>query len=225
LTSLYKGTVSLDQVLATGSTGIAEYSDRSDESGLLARSIGNFLALAIRLTAAMHEIHQQRIIHGAINPATILLKAEPSGTANPTLVRILALDLAAKASPQEPGGRLAYISPEQTGRMNWVVDHRTDLYSLGVIFYRLLTGQLPFAANDLLSLVHAHIAAIPHAACSNPPRPAAAALGHRGQAASERPSRSVSVGRWPRGGSGNLPDELAVHWAHRTFSAGPDRRV
>ena len=158
---LSKGTVSLDQVLATGSTGIAEYSDLPDESDILARSIGNFLVLAIRLAAATHEIHQQRIIHGAINPATILIEAEPNRTAGPTLVRILAPDLAAKASPREPGGRLAYISPEQTGRMNWVVDHRTDLYSLGVVFYRLLTGQLPFAATDLFSLVHAHIAAIP----------------------------------------------------------------
>ncbi|MBK9715102.1 MAG: hypothetical protein IPO81_28015 [Kouleothrix sp.] len=101
---------------------------------MLARRIRNFLALAIGLAAATREIHQQRIIHGAINPASILLEAEPSGAADPTLVRILALDLAAKASPREPGGRLAYISPEQTGRLNWVVDHRTDLYSLGVVF-------------------------------------------------------------------------------------------
>ena len=65
------GTVSLEQALAAGSAGIADRADRADEAGVLARSIGNFLTFAIDLAAATHEIHQQRIVRGAINPATI----------------------------------------------------------------------------------------------------------------------------------------------------------
>ncbi len=64
-----------------------------------------------------------------------------------------------------PEGVLAYVSPEQTGRMNRMLDYRTDFYSLGVVFYELLTGQRPFPSTDPLELVHAHIAKQP-----NPPQ-------------------------------------------------------
>src|SRR5690606_29127556 len=60
-------------------------------------------------------------------------------------------------------GSLPYIAPEQTQRMNRVIDHRCDFYSLGVMFYELLTGKLPFVANDLLGWIHCHIAEIPPA--------------------------------------------------------------
>src|SRR5690606_5140820 len=68
-----------------------------------------------------------------------------------------------QAAP-DPGkleGTLAYVSPEQTGRMNRVFDRRSDLYSLGVVLYRLFTGRLPFESDDPLELVHAHIARVP----------------------------------------------------------------
>src|SRR5690606_14279165 len=58
-------------------------------------------------------------------------------------------------------GTLAYIAPEQTGRMNRVVDSRADLYSLGASLYQLLTGQPPFAADDPMQLVHCHLARVP----------------------------------------------------------------
>ncbi len=58
-------------------------------------------------------------------------------------------------------GTLAYISPEQTGRMNRAIDYRTDFYSLGVTFYELLTGKLPFLTHDALELVHCHLARQP----------------------------------------------------------------
>lgn len=153
-----KGAVALDDLLASGA---ADSAGPAAESGGLAGGIGGFLALAIQLAAAAHAIHQQRGIHGAINPATILIEPPPAGAVGPPRARLLAPDLAAKAGPREPGARMAYISPEQTGRLGWGVDHRTDFYSLGLVFYRILTGQLPFAATDLPALVHAHIAAIP----------------------------------------------------------------
>ena len=61
-------------------------------------------------------------------------------------------------NPNVLEGTVAYISPEQTGRMNRMLDYRTDFYSLGVTFYELLVGQLPFVATDVLELVHCHIA-------------------------------------------------------------------
>ena len=67
-------------------------------------------------------------------------------------------------NPTVGEGTLAYISPEQTGRMNRAMDYRTDLYSLGVTFYELLTGQLPFPTIDALALMHAHIAKQPSCA-------------------------------------------------------------
>ena len=73
---------------------------------------------------------------------------------------------------QNPGhleGTLAYLSPEQTGRMNRGVDYRSDFYSLGVIFYELMTGQLPFESDSLMELVHSHIARQPIAVSRQQP--------------------------------------------------------
>ena len=64
-------------------------------------------------------------------------------------------------TPNVLEGALAYISPEQTGRMNRGIDYRSDYYSLGVIFYEMFTGQLPFQSNDAIELVHCHIAKSP----------------------------------------------------------------
>ncbi len=78
--------------------------------------------------------------------------------------------------PQAIEGTLAYLSPEQTGRMNRAVDYRTDFYSLGVTFYELLTGALPFQARDVLGWFHAHLASHPQ-----PPHELLPALGRAGQ--------------------------------------------
>jgi len=72
-------------------------------------------------------------------------------------------------NPNQLEGTLAYISPEQTGRMNRSLDYRTDLYSLGVTFYELLTGQLPFNSDSPMELVHCHIAKTPAPVCSIKP--------------------------------------------------------
>ncbi|MCC3576099.1 MAG: GAF domain-containing protein [Microcoleus sp. PH2017_40_RAT_O_B] len=122
-----------------------------------------FLNLAIRLTSILGEIHQHNIIHKDINPSNIVF--------NPTTgqVKIVDFGLATILSPENPlvrepnllEGTLAYISPEQTGRMNRSIDYRTDFYSLGVTFYELLSYRLPFETTDALELVHCHLAREP----------------------------------------------------------------
>ncbi len=126
-------------------------------------SLSDFLPLAIEIAEILSYLHQNYIIHKDINPSNILL--------NPTTqtLKIIDLGIATVLSRETPSfrnpnlleGTLAYISPEQTGRMNRSVDYRSDFYSLGVTFYELLTGSLPFPTTDPLELVHSHIAKSP----------------------------------------------------------------
>jgi predicted ATPase/signal transduction histidine kinase len=121
-----------------------------------------FLEVAISLAATLAELHRHDVIHKDLKPANILLL--PSGQ-----VRIIDFGTATlnrtehvEAAPTPLiEGTLAYMSPEQTGRMNRTVDYRTDLYSLGVTFYELLTGTLPFQGRDALEWFHAHMAQRP----------------------------------------------------------------
>lgn len=121
--------------------------------------------LAIRLADALGQIHQQSIIHKDINPSNIIWNP---GTDQ---IKIIDFGISTELSRENPESRhpnilegtLAYISPEQTGRMNRSIDYRTDLYSLGITLYELFTGELPFHASDAMGLVHCHIAAMPKA--------------------------------------------------------------
>ncbi len=123
-------------------------------------SLNNFLPVAISLCNILDILYRHRIIHKDIKPANILI--------NPETKQIKLIDFSiASLLPRETQtlisanvleGTLAYISPEQTGRMNRGIDYRTDFYSLGVTFYELLTGKLPFQSNDPLELLHCHIA-------------------------------------------------------------------
>jgi len=123
------------------------------------------LEVAVALAGILGGLHGQHIVHRDVNPANIVWNAETGQ------VRLIDFGLAdelpqqtvALQPPAALEGTLAYISPEQTGRMNRPVDYRTDFYSLGVTFYQMLTGSLPFASDDPLSLVHSHIAGIPPA--------------------------------------------------------------
>jgi len=123
----------------------------------------SFLQTAIQIAQTLGELHQHHIIHRDINSHNILVNLETMQ------VKIIDFGLASRldlriqhlGNPEGLAGTLAYISPEQTGRMNRMVDYRTDLYSLGVTFYELLTGHLPFESDDPLALVHAHLAKIP----------------------------------------------------------------
>ncbi|MBV9386505.1 MAG: PAS domain S-box protein [Chroococcidiopsidaceae cyanobacterium CP_BM_ER_R8_30] len=125
--------------------------------------LSNFFRFAIDLTAILGNIHAANIIHKDINPGNIVLNLETGA------VKIIDFGIATRfsrtnptfQSPHRLEGTLAYLSPEQTGRMNRWLDYRTDFYSLGVTFYELLTGQLPFPTTDILELVHCHIAKPP----------------------------------------------------------------
>jgi predicted ATPase/signal transduction histidine kinase len=132
---------------------------------LLGRPLGitEFLRIGIFLTAALRQVHARGIIHKDIKPANILVDVATGG------VWLTGFGIASRLprerpSPEPPGaiaGTLAYMAPEQTGRMNRSIDARSDLYSLGVTFYEMLTGTLPFAATDPLEWVHSHIARQP----------------------------------------------------------------
>jgi len=111
----------------------------------------------------LEAIHQQNIIHKDIHPNSILINLQTRQ------VKLTNFGLAAQISyesqsirdPHRLEGQLAYISPEQTGRMNRMVDYRTDFYSLGITLYEMLTGTVPFTVTDPLELIHCHIARQP----------------------------------------------------------------
>jgi len=121
------------------------------------------LKLGIQIAQTLGELHAQRIIHKDINSSNILVNPETNSVKiiDFGLASRLDLQLEHMGNPEGLAYTLAYISPEQTGRMNRVVDFRTDLYSLGVTFYEMLSGRLPFISDDPLALVHAHMAMSP----------------------------------------------------------------
>lgn len=127
--------------------------------------IVDFLYLAIALAQSLSEIHQHNIIHKDISPFNVLVNLQERKVWVIDFGISTNLDLKQHylGNPEKMEGTLAYNSPEQTGRMNRVVDYRTDLYSLGVTLYEMLTAKLPFASTDAMELVHAHIAQLPKA--------------------------------------------------------------
>jgi predicted ATPase/signal transduction histidine kinase len=132
---------------------------------LLGRPLGitEFLRIAIALTEALHQVHARGLIHKDIKPANILVNV-PSGGVWLTGFGIASRLPREHPNPEPPdviAGTLAYMAPEQTGRMNRSIDSRSDLYSLGITFYQMLTGELPFSAADPLEWVHRHIARQP----------------------------------------------------------------
>ncbi|MBE9164247.1 MULTISPECIES: ATP-binding sensor histidine kinase [Microcoleaceae] len=123
----------------------------------------SFLRIAIQLTETLGQLHKQQIVHKDIKPKNIIINPET------WLVKIIDFSISSRLgrenqtinNPNCLEGTLAYISPEQTGRMNRSIDYRTDFYSLGATFYEMLTGSLPFAATDPMELIHCHLAKQP----------------------------------------------------------------
>ena len=140
-----------------GGLSLAEY--RQERS----LSVPEFLAIAIQLTEALHQLHQHHIIHKDIKPANILIHPETGRVKliDFSIASVLPKETQGIMAPNVLEGTLAYIAPEQTGRTNRSIDYRSDFYALGVTFYELLNGTLPFVTDDPLELVHAHIAKAP----------------------------------------------------------------
>ncbi len=125
--------------------------------------IGIFLRLAIGVAAALAKAHQAGLVHKDLKPGNILVNCA-DGAARLTgfgIATRLPRERQTLAPPETIAGTLAYMAPEQTGRMNRSIDSRSDLYSLGVVFYQMLTGVLPFTASDPMEWVHCHVARKP----------------------------------------------------------------
>ncbi len=126
-------------------------------------SISYMISIAMQLAEILFQLHKQHVIHKDIKPHNILVN-EKTGKVN-----LIDFSIASRLSKETPSitnpdlleGTLAYMSPEQTGRMNRAIDYRTDLYSLGATLYEVFTGKLPFVAADAMELVHSHIAKVP----------------------------------------------------------------
>jgi predicted ATPase/signal transduction histidine kinase len=125
-------------------------------------ALTDWLKIAIQIASILDEIHRHQIIHKDIKPKNLLISPHQE-------IKIIDFSIASRLSKENPflsppsllEGSLNYLSPEQTGRMNRVIDYRSDLYALGVTFYELLTLRLPFESNDPLELIHGHIAKQP----------------------------------------------------------------
>jgi len=122
-----------------------------------------FIKIALQLASAIGELHQHNIIHKDIKPANIIanLETERIKITDFSISTRLSLESQQVILPNKLEGTLAYVSPEQTGRMHRPVDYRTDFYSLGITFYEMLVGWLPFQSSDPMELIHSHIAKIP----------------------------------------------------------------
>ncbi|MDD2816172.1 MAG: AAA family ATPase [Thiotrichaceae bacterium] len=125
-------------------------------------SVRTALEIAITINDILGKIHQKNVIHKDITPFNILFNHDYQ-------IKIIDFGISTRLSQEKTDiahnskleGTLAYLSPEQTGRMNRSVDYRSDFYSLGIMLYQLLTGKLPFQAEDSLELIHQHIAKQP----------------------------------------------------------------
>jgi serine/threonine protein kinase len=164
----------LDRTWAARPMAIARHWDRTvlvleDPGGVvLSHLLGHpldmafALRVAISLSAAIGHLHQLGLIHKDIKPANVLVNSV-TGQCWLMGLGIATRFLLERQSPEPPefvAGTLAYMAPEQTGRMNRSIDSRSDLYSLGVTLYEMLTGSLPFTASDPMEWVHCHPSAV-----------------------------------------------------------------
>jgi predicted ATPase/signal transduction histidine kinase/DNA-binding response OmpR family regulator/HPt (histidine-containing phosphotransfer) domain-containing protein/tRNA A-37 threonylcarbamoyl transferase component Bud32 len=146
--------------------------DRLIEQAVAQRpDLGSFFPVALALADALECIHRARVVHRDIKPGNIIVNPHTGQ------VQLIDFGLASRLTREQPQikaadrleGSLPYLAPEQTGRMNRAVDYRADFYSLGITFHQMLSGELPFAANDALEWVHCHIARTPRSLASRLP--------------------------------------------------------
>jgi PAS domain S-box-containing protein len=140
-------------------------------------NLTRFLRIAIGLTKALGQVHRHELIHKDIKPANVLVdEADNVWLTGFGIACKMPRGRQAPMPPETIAGTLAYMAPEQTGRMNRSIDTRSDLYSLGVTLYQMLTGELPFAAADAMEWVHCHIARQPTPFDENIPAPLVAII-------------------------------------------------
>ncbi|MFT7243791.1 MAG: putative ATPase/tRNA A-37 threonylcarbamoyl transferase component Bud32, partial [Candidatus Azotimanducaceae bacterium] len=144
---------------------VMEYVDRPSLSEILISrqpTISEAIAVTEQIARALDDIHSFNVVYKNLSPSNILCKADFS--------QIMLIDFGLAsfqnvALPPEANdvleGTIEYVSPEQTGRINRTIDYRTDIYSLGVLFYQLLTGELPFSSTDYLEIIFQHLARTP----------------------------------------------------------------
>lgn len=144
-------------VLVMPDEGYQSLSDYLTEQPL---DLAEVLAIALQLADILHILYQHRVIHKDIKPANILIHPETLQIqlTDFSIASLLPRETEDVKHPNVLEGTLAYLAPEQTGRMNRGIDYRTDFYALGVTLFELLTGQLPFQSEDPLELVHGHLA-------------------------------------------------------------------
>ncbi len=133
-------------------------------------ALKSFMIAALRLVRAVQLIHEQGIVHCELCPGNIVTNADFAGLTLVDFGKASELNLIEQSRvelirPARLCCALPYMSPEQTGRMNCAVDFRSDLYSLGIVFYEMLTGRPPFQSDDALEIVHAHLSQSPEAPC------------------------------------------------------------
>ena len=140
------GGISLQQYLQTHSLSLVE-----------------ILAIAVQLSDILHELCQHHIVHKDIKPANLLIHPDSKQIQliDFSIASLLPKETKEIQNPNGLEGTLAYLAPEQTGRMNRGIDYRTDFYALGVTLYECLTGELPVTSDNSLELVHCHIAKPP----------------------------------------------------------------
>lgn len=154
----------LERVQVDGMDGLVlEYFEGQPLDEFHSSDLVDLLEISIEIAKSLQNLHQQNVIHKDINSHNILL--------NPLNKQVRLIDFGISSqidtkiqhlgNPHVLEGTLAYISPEQTGRMNRILDYRSDLYSLGVTLYRLFSGRLPFDKQEAMELVHNHIAKRP----------------------------------------------------------------
>lgn len=139
---------------------LAELISQSDGKPL---PLDRFFSIAVSLTQILGRLHGHNLVHKDVNPSNVLIDPQTGE------LRLIDFGISSELSRERQSimlskrleGSLPYISPEQTGRMNRDLDYRSDYYSLGVTFFEMLTGALPFSANNTLEWVHRHISQQP----------------------------------------------------------------
>lgn len=132
---------------------------------------GRFLRIAAALAGALVRLHASGLVHKDIKPANVVVNIE-AGSAWLTGFGIASPQRRDRQLPEPPehiAGTLAYMAPEQTGRMNRSIDSRSDLDAFGVVLYQMLTGSLPFSGEDAMDWVHCHVARQPVAPAQRRP--------------------------------------------------------